>query len=363
MKHHLLGLGAVALGLLLGHGAQADAVHSGTGPIRADGHAPIGVMGDHMHKAGEIMFAYRYMRMNMDGSRIGTDPISAQQIATTQPNRFFGTPGQPPTLRVVPTDMVMEMHMLGAMWAPTDDVTLMAMTSYVAKSMNHLTFQGATGTTVLGTFNTATYGLGDSRLGALVRLYDDGVHHLHLNAAVSIPTGSIDEQDNVLAPNGARPVLRLPYAMQLGSGTFDLLPGMTYSGQSGSFGWGGQVQGTLRLGRNSESYSLGDGVEATAWASYSPVPWISFSGRVLGSHLGSIDGQDPLIVAPVQTADPDNYGGTQVSLLAGINLVGQSGFWRNQRLAFEFGRPVYRDLNGPQLETDWTLTLGYQIAF
>ena len=63
----------------------------------ASDHAPIGVMVDHRHKKGEVMVSYRYMRMNMDGSRIGTDPVTPEQIATTVPNRFFGTPGQPPT--------------------------------------------------------------------------------------------------------------------------------------------------------------------------------------------------------------------------------------------------------------------------
>lgn len=29
------------------------------GPTIAKDHAPIGVMGDHMHKQGEIMFSYR----------------------------------------------------------------------------------------------------------------------------------------------------------------------------------------------------------------------------------------------------------------------------------------------------------------
>ncbi|MEM6906637.1 MAG: transporter, partial [Pseudomonadota bacterium] len=183
--------------------ALADGGHGETGIIRADGHAPIGVMGDHMHKAGEFMFAYRFMFMNMDGNRIGTNSVSPQTIATTVPNRFFGTPGQPPTLRVVPTDMTMQMHMLGAMYAPTDWLTLMAMGMYVDKSMDHLTFQGGMGTTVLGTFETNSSGFGDTRVGGLIRLYDDETHHLHFNAGLSIPTGSIEETDQVLAPTGA----------------------------------------------------------------------------------------------------------------------------------------------------------------
>jgi hypothetical protein len=29
-------------------------------------------------------------------------------------------------------------------------------------------------------------------------------------------------------------------------------------------------------------------------------------------------------------------------------------------LAAEVGVPVYQDLNGPQLETDWTFSIGWQ---
>ena len=65
----------------------------------------------------------------------------------------------------------------------------------------------------------------------------------------------------------------------------------------------------------------------------------------------------------MQTADPDNYGGDTVTLYGGVNLMGQRGTLRGHRLAFELGVPVYQKLNGPQMETDWTATLGWQLAF
>ncbi len=335
----------------------------GTAPINADGHAPIGVMGDHMHKAGEWMLSYRYMYMSMEGNRIGTDGVSPQTIATTVPNRFFGTPGQPPTLRIVPLDMRMEMHMLGGMYAPTDWLTLMVMANYIEKDMDHVTFAGAAGTTELGNFTTNTSGFGDTSVSGLIGLYDDGIHHVHLNAGLSLPTGSIEETGQILAPNGTRPTVRLPYAMQLGSGTYDLLPGLTYTGKSGQIGWGAQYTGVIRLDDNSQGYSLGDIHRLTGWASYQWEPWISNSIRLAGQTMDSIDGIDPNIVGPVQTANPDFYGGDTVELLFGVNFAGQRGWLRGQRLAFEIGLPLYRDLNGPQMETDYQFTLGYQVAF
>ena len=56
-----------------GHG---DGHHATTTAI---GHGPIGVMGEHVHGKGEFMVSYRFMRMDMAGSRIGAgcSPIVA----------------------------------------------------------------------------------------------------------------------------------------------------------------------------------------------------------------------------------------------------------------------------------------------
>lgn len=356
----------------LAPGAGLVVTGSGLMPIRADGHAPVGVMGDHMHKAGEFMLSYRYMRMDMEGNRIGTREVSPEYIVNNVPNRFFGMPNQPPTLRVVPTEMSMDMHMFGAMYAPTDWLTLMGMVNYISKDMTHITFEAMPGgdgeIDRIGGFTTRSEGFGDTTVTALIKLLDtprpDGKDHLHINLGLSLPTGSITERDDVLTPMNTRPTLRLPYAMQLGSGTFDLLPGVTYTGRQGDFSWGAQYRATIRLeDENDEGYRLGNIHEATAWLAYQWEPWISTSVRLAGRTQGKIKGLDPQIVAPVQTADPDNYGGERVSIFAGVNLVGQEGDLRGHRLAFEIGMPIHEDLNGPQMETDWTFTIGWQKAW
>lgn len=327
---------------------------------RPDAHAPIGVMGDHTHSRGEVMLSYRYMHMDMAGNRSGTDDISTTDIATTVANPFFGRPMQPPTLRVVPTSMTMDMHMVGAMYAPTDRLTLMAMFNYLDKEMEHTTFAGGMGDTVLGTFTTRTKGMGDTRVAALVDFAGSADYRFHLTAGVSLPTGDIEETDQILAPNGMTPSPRLPYPMQLGSGTYDLIVGLTFAEERARFGWGSQWQSLIRLGENDEDYTLGDEHHLTLWGSYRLNNSISVSTRASYLHRGKIDGSDPRIVAPVQTADPNNHGLDRVDLGAGVNwlLPGQKN-----RLALEVSVPVYQDLNGPQLETDWQLSLGYQLLF
>ena len=333
------------------------------GPHAMD-HAPIGVMADHRHKDGEWMVSYRYMDMHMDGNRIGTNGISADEIATTISNPFFGSPMMPPTLRVVPTDMDMSMHMVGAMYGLSDRVTLMGMTSYLSKTMDHMTYRGGMGTDVLGEFTTKTDGIGDSTLGAIIGL-DDGQkagHQINLNVAVSLPTGSTTETDEILTPMGGQPSPRLPYPMQLGSGTYDLKIGGTYFDRHEKLGWGAQAQGHFPLERNN-GYKIGDRIEATAWIAFEPTYAVSFSGRLKFVSQGDISGMDPGIMAPVQTANPANHGGETVEGLIGLNLAGQSGWLKGQRLAFELGLPLHRDLNGPQLETDLVFNIGWQKAF
>lgn len=352
--------------------ALADHQDEKDGPGRADGHAPIGVMGDHMHKAGEFMFSYRFMQMSMEGSRINRDEISPLEIAQTIPNIFnteLAIPGQPPTLRVVPTEMTMDMHMLGAMWAPSDDITLMAMGSYIIKEMDHVTFAGGvpaeelTNDDIIGGFTTQSEGFGDTTLAALFRWTETDVITSHILVGLSTPTASIDETDQVLAPNGATPTLRLPYPMQLGSGTFDPKLGYTISGRNGDLGYGVQGSAVWRLYDNDQDYQLGDEYALDVWGSYAFSPWLSASTRFHLQSVGDISGRDPQIVAPVQTANPSFQGGDRIDISVGVNWAGQSGLLKGQRLGAEVGVPVYQDLNGPQLETDLQFTLGWQYSF
>ena len=239
--------------------AQSATAHEGDGGnvTYATDHAPIGVMADHRHKQGEWMLSYRYMYMDMSGNRIGDDGVSPEDIVTTVANPFANPPMMPPTLRVVPTDMPMQMHMVGGMYGLTDRITLMAMGMYVEKEMDHITFQGAAGTARLGEFTTETAGIGDTTIGAIIGLDDGAYEHrqINLGLALSLPTGSITETDQILTPMGTTPSPRLPYPMQLGSGTFDFKPSLTARSRTGQWSYGGQASAVIRLDDNDEGYN------------------------------------------------------------------------------------------------------------
>lgn len=311
---------------------------------RPDSHAPIGVMADHTHHTGEVMLSYRYMFMDMRPNYVGDNEVT--------PQSQLSPPGVGP-YQIMPVDMQTEMHMIGAMYAPTDDLTLSFMIPVLDKSMDHLVANGTT-------FSTNTNGIGDFKFGGLLNIFEKGNTKAHLNLLMSAPTGSTTETGFV-PPAGA--VVRLPYPMQLGSGTWDLHPGVTYLGQCNNFSWGMQLLGTVHLGENDEGYSLGDDITANVWGAYRLSDSLSTSLRLTATTWQDIDGRDRRIGGPVPTANPNLRGGDRLDVFGGINYYCRDGLLAGHRFAVEAGTPIYQDLNGPQLGMDWMITLGWQKAF
>lgn len=316
--------------------------------------APVGVMGEHNHARGDLMLSYRFSHMEMKGNRDGGSDIPASAIANSASNRF----APPATLRVVPINMSMQMHMLGAMYALDQNWTLMAMANYMEKDMEHLTFQGMSGATVLGSFRSRSRGLGDTELTVNRVIAQQSDARLLLNFGVSLPTGKTDAEYTVLAPTGARPVLRLPYPMQLGSGTYDVIAGLSYADQREQWNWGSQWRSVHRTGDNDDGYSLGDEHRLQGWLSYAKNHRLDFSTRIAYSHRENIDGMDTRISAPVQTADPYRQAYKRLDLALGTSTLLDGG---RHRLGIEFIVPVYQHLDGPQLKSDWQLQVGWQL--
>lgn len=327
---------------------------------RPDAHAPISVMGDHTHHAGEVMLSYRYMFMSMQGMQSGTDGQSSAEVFA----RGFA---------VTPENMQMSMHMFGAMYAPTEKLTLMVMLPYRHLKMEHAVNPAApAGFTAGGGrgFTTETHGIGDIKATLLYQLYDEGGKRWHAGLGFSFPTGSIGERDRTPGIGGYAN-RQLPASMQLGSGTFDLLPSLTYvSQESANWSWGAQASGVIRTHENHHDYRLGHIGRLQAWTGYRITDWVSPSLRIGYQYEEALQGtQSDLTFNPpfggrsVTTAFGENYGGHRIDGGIGVNLFVPEGPLKGNRLAIEVSRPLYQDLNGIQLETDYTVTAGWQFAF
>lgn len=343
---------SIALAALIGLSTTVQADNLS----RPDAHAPIGVMGDHTHQKGEIMLSYRAMDMKMAGNRTGNNRVSQ---ASLYADGFL----------IAPLSMDMTMHMLGIMYAPSDQLTLMAMLPTVSVTMDHQVNPNASlpngmPLPIAGReFTTDATGLGDLKVGGLYSLSKTAESNLIANFTLSLPTGSFNERD-VLA-NPMLGELQMPYPMQLGSGTYDIMPGLTYTKLEDHFSWGSQVNATLRLGENDNDYTLGDRFSLSSWIAKPVHKNISISARISHDNWQDIDGADrKLTVTPamIPTADTELRGGKRTDFGIGVNLIFKGRNASSHRIALEFARPIHQDLDGPQLETDQILTVGYQIA-
>eukprot|EP00903_Cladosiphon_okamuranus_P004373 g4371.t1 len=319
-------------------------------------------MGDHKHEQGEFMFSYRYMYMNMGDNLDGGSTVNPSDILDTEGYNYL----------VSPLEMEMDMHMFGLMYAPTDRLTLMAMVNLIDLRMDHqirdmvVMMNDSIDSNI---FTTEADGFGDTTIGGVYELSGGEGTSFLLNFGLSIPTGSIDETD-VIPTISATEASQLPFPMQLGSGTYDLTSGLTYTQLNDSTSWGAQTKATYRLGDNDNGYSKGNRIEAQIWHGWLLSDHVSLSTRLAIANWGDYDGLDEEQSLPVfnammnantvPTVDPSLRGGTQADFAAGINTAwGHSG----HRIAAEVSYPLWQDLDGPQLATDLTFTLGYQIAF
>ena len=162
---------------------------------------------------------------------------------------------------------------------------------------------------------------------------------------------------------------RAPYDMQLGSGTYDLKPTLTYTDLSADdkWNWGVQVGYTYHMGKNGNDYVLGDSFKFTGWLQRAFGPATSWL-RMAYSETDHIKGTDAEIDklnhpetgmgVPAPDADPANYGGQRLDAMLGVSFS-KGSF----SIGIEGGVPVYQYLNGLQMKTTWFINSGVRIMF
>ena len=121
---------------------------------------------------------------------------------------------------------------------------------------------------------------------------------------------------------------------------------------------------------NDNNYRLGNKFELLSWAGYNLADWFGLNGGLSYAYTGKLHGSQkdlntnaPIERRSVTTAFGDNYGGERIDLILGINLLKPTGYLEGHRLAFDLRLPLWRDLNGYQLASDYALTFGWQKAF
>lgn len=308
---------------------------------RPDLYAPAIVMGDHMHAKGGKMLTFRYMNMEMDGNRQGSSKVTNQDLLKT--------------FMMVPQSMNMQMYMIGGMYAVSDRLTLMAMQNIVFKNMSITHMMMMDGMPMSRDFKTSSTGLGDLKLNALIGVLSNSNSSFHLNTGLSIPLGSIETRAQTPMSESAK----MPYAMQLGSGTFDAQIGGTLKGNNNKSSWGVQQLNTIRIGKNSQDYRFGNVHEINAWASLAFSKKISASLRLNGQMDAAISGMDTeLMPMMTPTAQTGNYKRQSVRSFLGVNAF---AFNNRILLSAELGAPVYQNNSGIFMDESMTINAGLKL--
>ena len=315
-----------------------------TSTLRLDGNAPIGVIADHGHKAGDIIFSHRGTVIGLLALQSGTDTLETADVLKDY--------------MLAPKHMITSTQMFSAIYAPYDHITLMAIMNYHERNMQmEGSYQHQEGhhKHPVGIYNIDSEGFGDIKFDALLTLLKK--EHLMLigNIGISLPAGSI-------AKTGDDGEV-LPYPMQLGSGSYEARPGVTLFGTKENWAYGSQLLSSLPLHQNARKYRHGNTFTATAWGTRRVNNWLQFGGRLLFSHKAAFSSSHPelnLNISPIHQID--SQGSTQLDIAISTDfMIPTRGPFQRNRLAFEIQIPAYQNLTGIQLINRLQFTAGASI--
>jgi hypothetical protein len=305
--------------------------------FRPDGLAPIGVRADHTLGTGQALLSFRYDQSSFDDLFSGSHRVSTASALANfpfAPRRLF------------------QNHETALLeYAPSDDFTMMMTLPFEHSRLDYAPAGG-------GNYTTAFGQPGDVTITGLYVLFRRPGQQLHVSFGLNTPTGFLDYL--TVQPSPAFP--NIPYVIRTSSGTFDLLPGLTYRGQNEHWTWGAQGSGTVHLGLNGFDYEVGDQVDLTAWLSRRWGHCWGTSARIDWQAWGNVRGADPRLdttLAP--TNRPDMQGGTRLNMLFGLNFYLPENRIPGQLFSLEVGVPVFQSLDGPQLGLDWALIVGWNM--
>ena len=294
---------------------------------------------------GMLMAEYVYERMYMDGYMDSTDDVSPRELVDDGGIYGYDMTG---------TDMTMDMHMFMLMYH-TRTYMVMLMLHYMENEMGMLTDDDLRST-------MKSKGIADT----ILTYQRTWKYNMGWTVGLSIPTGSIDEHGlmthglDVMTMTPIITDTKYPYGMQLGSGTYDLIFGLDYQDTNGKITWGADWQYTLRTGENDNDYTLGDKSIVDGWVRYMHTSEITSKGKLEWMEVGQIDGADPELVPTMSpNADARNYGGRRLDLIGSVK-------WENSQMtsfAGELTIPVYQNLFGPQMKTEWIVGLRFGYMF
>lgn len=299
------------------------------GHHRVDKKLPISLMGNHMDHEGQWMATVMNMDMRMSGIYKGSDLIDISDVHKTK--------------MMAPLSMTNTMQMVGIM-KPSSDHTWSLMVNRQDKEMLMQNRLGMKSTSF-------SKGLGDMTLTYNKKITSNAKRKSFWTLGLSIPTGDTDKMFNNM---------KLPYGMQLGSGTWDFKPSFTSTSFQDNHSFGYRISTIIRNSDNDENYSLGNRYEADLWYAMNRTDRFSPSVRLNYVDQKEIDGVDStlnMMMSPMNVGA--NYAHKKLSLAIGFNaIVDESG-----TISVEYQLPLYQKMGGVSLGSDSMVVIAYRHLF
>ena len=297
----------------------------------------------HRKHGGMWMSDYQSQHMYMGGMLDTTTEVSGEDIFA--PGSIYSGRYQ-----MTPTDMSMEMHMVMLMYHSSRYMAMLMM-HYMKNEMGMMTSTGEKST-------MTTSGAGDTLATIEFPLK---TLHAKYSLGVSIPTGSITESGPMVGMVGD---VRYPYGMQLGSGTYDVLLGAGIERRVHKMSYAANYQYVARTGENSEGYRLGNKYAVDGLLRYHFSSTWNGDMNLKFSEVDQIHGKDKELMCNEITcmspaADYLNTGGRRADFRLGVKYENS----QMTSFAFDYTQPVYQNLTGPQMRTDWIASFRFGYMF
>ncbi|NMP15103.1 hypothetical protein [Thalassotalea sp. Y01] len=309
--------------------------------------APISIMGSHLHKQGGWMISYHFMTMDMQDLQLGKDRISSDYALESY--------------MMVPDEMSMDMHMLGAMYGYSDDLTLMVMANFIDQEMTSLMrpmmgMMPAMATEV----EMSSDGLADVHIRAMYRTYTSTKVDSHISLGVGLPVGDIDQSRTNMMGNK----VIMGYPMQIGSETTNLLATYTIKFSENSYQLGAQFNYQTALDENDANYEPGDQLQVHSWVSFLFANNLNVSMRISFSNIDNYSGRDDRLKPMMSPVADANMRGAKIwDWAIGISYRFSNPTLMGNSLSFEYSEPLEEDFDGVQLQTSKQITLAWQYMF
>ena len=361
MKSLLTPLACFSIGLLAQEGKPMHD-HSKMEKMSSKHHsmshtsAPIGVMGS-MHHSG-FMLSIKHGLMKMNGNILDGKNISTSKILE-MPNPLGNMPAN---LSVIPQNMDMKMTMIDAMYAPSNNLTFMVMATYASRDMQLNSYSPMMSRGFVGQFSTSSSDLSDISFITLFQISQIKNSKWHGEISFKKSIGRDDSMAKILTPMGNKMNMIMPYAMQPGDSSSSLILGLTNTRKlNQDIFWGNQLKRKVVVSES--NWSFGDQTEFNSWIQYLFSKQVSVSSRLKLVDQDALSGSNASIMAPVQTANPKNYGGTEAFVGLGMNINLDIFFSGNDSIGIEILKPVNQNKNNLQMKTDYQVIIGYQKSF